>query len=745
MTEADKIFGRFPSFIQEYIYSRGWESFRSIQIAAANAIFDTDENLLLASSTASGKTEAAFFPILSLLYEQPVGDSVAVLYIAPLKSLINDQFLRLAEVMDASGIPVHHWHGDVGASHKTNLLKNPSGILQITPESFESLLIRRPNDIRRLFGGLRFIVLDEIHTMIGSDRGSQILCQLTRLSRFIGYHPRRVGLSATIGDTSVAANWLSAGSGRGCIAPKVARLPLKWRLGMAHFYVEDRREFQTLRPTEENDGGYAVLDPGYEYLYDCVSDSKALVFSNSREETEYVTATLRQIAAARGEEDIFFIHHGNLSASLREDAEQRMKDDSITRAVTCATVTMELGIDIGRLARVAQVGAPTTVSGFLQRLGRSGRRGSPPEMVMVYREATPLPNAPLPQLIPWDFLRGIAIVDLYSEERFIEPPRVKKMPLSLAFHQTLSLLASEGEKTPAALAESLLSLPPLSKLPKEAYRELLVSMINQEYLELTEEKTLIIGLAGERILNNYKFYAVFQDSEDFTVRCGSEEIGTITTPPPAGDRFALAGRVWEVEDLDVSRRLVFVHRVNGKMEVSWPGDSGEIHTKLLLAMRRVLLSDKQYPYLSENAAVRLADARHLATRAGLAKKNLVSLGGQSYVLFPWLGTVSFRTLRRLLKTYAAELGISDIESQGCCYITFKSKEGAAEHLELAIRDIIENLGEDTERLVGASECPVFDKYDEFIPPELLRRAYAADRLQLNELQARYLGEERKEK
>lgn len=741
MTEADKIFTRFPPFIQEYIYSHGWESFRSIQINAACAIFDTEENLLLASSTASGKTEAAFFPILTLLTEAPAPDSVAVLYIAPLKSLINDQFLRLEEVMDASGIPVYHWHGDVGASHKTNLLKKPSGILQITPESLESLLIRRPNDIRRLFGGLRFIVLDEIHTMIGSDRGSQILCQLARLSRFIGYHPRRVGLSATIGDTSVAAAWLSAGSGRDCITPEVARLPLKWRLGMAHFYVEDQRELQTPKKTEENLGGHAVLDPGYEYLYDCISTSKALVFSNSREETEYVTATLRQIAAARGEDDVFLIHHGNLSASLREDAEMRMKDESITRAVTCATVTMELGIDIGRLERVAQVGAPTTVSGFLQRLGRSGRRGSPPEMVMVYREATPLPNAPLPQLIPWDLLRGIAIVDLYAEERFIEPPRAKKMPLSLAFHQTLSLLASEGEKTPADLAQSLLSLPPLSSLPTDVYKALLVSMINNEYLELTDTKTLIIGLAGERLLNNYKFYAVFQDSEDFTVRAGSEEIGTITTPPPAGDRFALAGRVWEVEDVDISRRLVFVHLVNGKMEVSWPGDGGEIHTKLLLMMRRVLLSDKQYPYLSENASVRLSDARHLAQRAGLQSKNLVSLGGQSYVLFPWFGTVSFRTLRRILKTYAAELGISDIESQGCCYITFKAKDGASEHLERAICDILENLGEDTERLVGAAECPVYDKYDEFIPPELLRRAYAADRLQLNELRSRYLGEE----
>jgi len=131
MTEADKIFARFSPFIKEYIYSHGWESFRSIQLAAAHAIFESDENLLLASSTASGKTEAAFFPILTDLSEHPVEGSVAVLYIAPLKSLINDQFLRLGEVLDHSGIAVYHWHGDVGNSHKTNLLKNPSGILQI--------------------------------------------------------------------------------------------------------------------------------------------------------------------------------------------------------------------------------------------------------------------------------------------------------------------------------------------------------------------------------------------------------------------------------------------------------------------------------------------------------------------------------------------------------------------------------------------------------------------------------------
>ncbi|MBQ9085493.1 MAG: DEAD/DEAH box helicase, partial [Clostridia bacterium] len=400
MNEAERIFSRFPDFIKEYIYSHGWSELREIQLEAARIIFDTEANLLLSSSTASGKTEAVFFPIISdILDNADFRQSISVLYIAPLKSLINDQFYRLDELLDMTGIPVTHWHGDVGVSHKSRLLKKPEGILQITPESLESMLMNRSNDIPRLFSGLRYVVIDEIHTMIGSDRGNQVICQLSRLARLIGYSPRRIGLSATIGDLALASEWLGAGSGRETLAPKPRKLPLKWRLGMEHFFIQNDFENQSIDPMvavadESLRGSRAKLDPGYEYLYDLLDNKKALVFSNSREETELVTATLRQIARARGDTDVFLIHHGNLSASLREDAELRMKDESVLRAVTCATVTLELGIDIGRLDRVAQVGSPTTVSGFLQRLGRSGRRGSPPEMVMVYREETPLPNAP---------------------------------------------------------------------------------------------------------------------------------------------------------------------------------------------------------------------------------------------------------------------------------------------------------------------------------------------------------------
>ena len=738
MTEADRILSRFPDFIREHIYRAGWQELRPVQMAAARALLFGQDNLLLSSGTASGKTEAAFFPILAdLVNDPPACEGISVLYIAPLKSLINDQFERLDSLLSEVGIPVTHWHGDVSASRKSRLLREPRGILQITPESLESMLVNRKNDIPRLFAALRYVVIDEIHALIGSDRGAQVICLLSRLGRLLGRHPRRVGLSATVGDLSAAAAWLGADTGRPTVAPPPEDEPISWRLGFAHFYINDPNEGQTPEARKSGEsGGRASLDAGYEFLYDAVTPCRSLVFSNSREETEYVTATLRQIARARGDDDIFLIHHGNLSAALREDAERRLKDET-GRAVVAATVTMELGIDVGRLARVAQVDAPTTVSGFLQRLGRSGRRGAPPEMLMLFREEEPLPNTPLPQLIPWGLLRGIALVELYRGERFIEPPSVRKMPLSLAFHQTLSILASSGELTPAALAGQLLALPPFADLSPEDYRALLISMVEGEYIQLTEEGGLIIGLTGERIINSFKFYAVFADSEDYTVRSGSDEIGTITTPPPVGDRFALAGRVWQVEEVDITHRLVFVTPVEGKMEISWPGGTGEIHTRVLEKMRDILFGSEEYPYLMPNAAARLALARRTAYAARMHNSPLVHLGGQSFALFPWLGTRGFRAARRTLAHFASALGVSEIRGEGCCYITFKAPREEGHRLLSALGDLLATAPPTAEALVAESEAPCFEKYDEFIPAVLLRRAFSVDRLNVDEVIKRF--------
>ena len=727
MTEADRVFARFPDFIREYIYSHSWDTLRDVQLFAANSIFNTENNLLLTSSTASGKTEAAFFPIITDVWNNPP-ESVAVLYIAPLKSLINDQFYRIEELLEQSFIKVTHWHGDVAASQKKKLLEHPAGILQITPESLEAMLMNRANDIPRLFSGLRYVVIDEIHTLMGSDRGNQIICQLSRLQRAIGAIPRRIGLSATVGEPQLAAKWLSAGTYRNTDISPTPKEKIRWRLGMEHFYIQNPNFDQATNDVEKEK---ATLDAGYEYVYDCVDNVKSLIFSNSREETEYVCATLRQIASKRGDRDKFLIHHGNLSAALREEAEMKMRDTE-QMAVTCATVTMELGIDIGRLERIIQIDAPNSVSAFLQRLGRSGRRGQPPEMMMVFREEEPLPNAPLPQLIPWGLVRAIAIVQLYIEERFIEPPSWKKQPFSLLFHQTLSSLASFGELSAAQLAEMMLTLPPFENISKESYRELLVSMLNHDFLEMTEEKGLITGLAAERLLNSFKFYAVFKDSEDFTVRCESEEIGTITTPPPMGDRFALAGRVWEVTEIDAARRLVYVKSVEGKMEISWPGDFGEIHTRILERMQQVLNEDTVYPYLKENAMQRLEVARRVVKNTGMDKNHIIHLGGYTYCIFPWLGTRSFRALRKMISAVSQPLGISGIDFEGCYYMTFRMEKSDENGLIDALCSYFGRGTCDAINLVSSKELPAFEKYDEYIPGDLLRKAYATDRLNAQE-------------
>ena len=357
------IFDRYAPFVQEYIYRNRWENLRAIQVAAGEAIFNTDDNVLLTASTASGKTEAAFFPIITL-FSEDMPRSVGCIYIGPLKALINDQFSRLNDLCAEADISVWHWHGDVAQSHKSKLMKHPSGILQITPESLEAMLLHKHAAIPKLFGDLRFVVIDEVHSLLRGDRGGQTLCLIERLSRLAGVNPRRIGLSATIGDPEKTGEFLSLGTGRRTIIPKIEAKGSRWRLSMEHFYVkntqaaEDRTDIEALPVLEEKtDQAPENADPGIGYIFEHTRGKKCLVFVNSREECETVTTTLRQYCERMHEPDRFLIHHGNLSASYRETAEQIMKDDS-QYMTTVTTATLELGIDIGRLERAFQIDAP---------------------------------------------------------------------------------------------------------------------------------------------------------------------------------------------------------------------------------------------------------------------------------------------------------------------------------------------------------------------------------------------------
>lgn len=738
-----RAFDRYAPFVQEYIYQNHWENLRSIQVAAADAIFNTDENVLLTASTASGKTEAAFFPIITL-FSEDMPSSVGCIYIGPLKALINDQFSRLNDLCAEADIPVWHWHGDVVQSHKAKLMRHPSGILQITPESLEALLLHKHAAIAKLFGDLRFVVIDEVHSLLRGDRGGQTLCLIERLSRIAGVNPRRIGLSATIGDPEGTGEFLSLGTGRKTIIPKIDAKGSKWRLSMEHFYVKDAQAAEDKQipgalPVleEKTDDAPANADPGIGYIFEHTRGKKCLVFVNSREECEMVTTTLRHYCELNHEPDRFLVHHGNLSASYRETAEGIMKDDS-QYMTTVTTATLELGIDIGRLERAFQIDAPWTVSSFLQRMGRTGRRELPPEMWFVIREDEPEVRAMLPTTIPWKLLQGIALVQLYLEERWVEPPRLDRLPFSLLYHQTMSTLASCGELSPRALADRVLRLHYFHRITQEDYRVLLRHLIATDHIQQTEQGGLIVGLAGERVINSFKFYGVFQESEEYTVRSESQELGTVVSPPPVGEKLAIAGHVWQVLDVDHKRRLIYCQQVKGSVPAYFGQCPGDLHTKILTRMRRVLQEDRQYPYLMKNAVARLEQARFTAAHSGAAEKPLINLGGNMWCLLPWVGTYTFLTMERFLKIKCADrLGLRNLDSARPFFIQFTMKADESAFFRVLAEEIRKPI--DPMELVYPKELPLFDKYDEYLPEELVKKGFALGVLDVDGLREKVLS------
>ncbi len=734
------IFDRYAPFVQDFIYRNSWESLRAIQVAAGDAIFNTDENVLLSASTASGKTEAAFFPILTL-FSEDMPKSVGAIYIGPLKALINDQFMRLNDLCEEAEIPVWHWHGDVSASHKAKLLKNPSGILQITPESLEALLLHKHAAIAKLFGDLRFIVIDEVHSLMRGDRGGQTLCLIERLSKAAGVNPRRIGLSATIGDLEETGKFLASGTGRGTVIPRIEAKGVKWRLSMEHFYISgkqsaDGKEPKEALPVLENptDTAPENADPGLGYVFEHTRGKKCLVFVNSREECEAVTTTLRSYCEAKHEPNRFLIHHGNLSQSFRETAEAAMKDDDFSMT-TVTTATLELGIDIGRLERAFQIDAPFTVSSFLQRMGRTGRRDLPPEMWFVMREEQPEPRAMLPETIPWTLIQGISLVQLYLEERWVEPPKLDRLPYSLLYHQTMCTLASCGEMTPAALASRVLTLSYFHRITKDDFRIMLRHLLETDHIQRTENGGLILGLAGEREVNSFKFYAVFKENEEYTVRSDSQELGTIVKPPPPGEKIAIAGQVWVVTEVDHKHHLVYCEEVKGKVPAYFGECPGDINTKVLERMRESLRENKTYPYVMANAAARLEQARHTAVNSHMTEEPLINLGGDMWCLFPWLGSYAFLAMERFIKIKcAAKLGIKGVDSSRPYFIRFTMKASR--------EDFFRTLAEEAEKpfdpmeLVYPKEIPLFEKYDDFLPAELVKKGFAYGILSMTEMKER---------
>jgi len=728
-------FYRLAPFIQEFIYRENWSQLREVQVLAINAVLDTDQHILITSRTASGKTEAAFLPVLTSLHENP-SSTIGAMYIGPLKALINDQFYRLEKLLQESHIPVQSWHGDVVQSKKQAFLRQAQGILQITPESLEAMLINRQTDLGRLFGDLRFVIIDELHAFIGSDRGRQVLCLLQRLARYQTKPARRIGLSATLGQPELAMEWLSGGDNVPVIHIQDTVGRREVQLGLEHFISpkknnDDEDLLEQVIPqfpqsTIEQDEIAPVIDETehlFLHMSQMVSQArKTLIFANSRNDTEEIIQNLRRLAGKENsDEDGYYVHHGSISGALREQAEEDMRNPD-KLACIAATITLELGIDLGNLDQVLQLNSTSTVSSFVQRLGRSGRRGNPAKMFFYSHETSVSPNEiTLGNEVPWSLIQTIAIIQLYLEERWIEPPDIPNLPLSLLYHQTMSLITSHSELRPPDLAERILTLSPFKQVSSDQYRTLLRHLTDTEHLERIEGGGLIVGAQGEKIVNNYRFYATFHDEIAYAVREGQREIGSIQSIPQVDERFRLAGRSWRVIEIDENKRVIYVERVKGKAKAAWLGGGITLHNKILQRMRRVLEEDVDYGYLQDRAITRLQIARDRARTNGLIDGGFINVGGNRFMLLPWQGSKIMRTIGAML-TYAK---ISSIDHM--YYFDINTIDAST--LKTKIIELQNNLpNANTLSQIPSLFQLQANKYDRFIPEQLLREAYEKDQL-----------------
>jgi ATP-dependent Lhr-like helicase len=532
---------------------------------------------------------------------------------------------------------------------------------------------------------------------------------------------------------TLAQNWLNTGTGRECAAPVIEEGKKRVRLHIERFvnYVDERDLVE-----RDGSGNVVKVDSGgdmsdrehYEYLFKQTLDKKTIIFTNSREETEFVMAHLREIALKNKAPDVYRVHHGNVSALLRENTEDEMKSAD-EKIVTGATVTLELGIDIGSLDQAVQVGAPLNVSSFAQRLGRCGRRGQIPQLLFTFVESIKINSADILGPINWEFIRTIAIIELYIKDHWIEPIPPQNHAYNLLYHQTMSCLKSNGEMSPAALAQTILSLGCFKNIPQADYKRLLSHLINIDQLQRTEHGGLIIGREGEKVVNSHKFLTVFLAPEYLLVKDENRTIGTVDKVYPVGVRFALAGMAWETVDVNVKSKVIFVKRVPGISVVDWDVDfNAELHTVLVRKIRSVLKTDEAYPYLSERCRERLNEIQYIARNSGILDNLVTPLSDKKYAVFPWVGTRQLITLHYALLHRKIKSKLPWIT---CVYLEVIFN-GTKEELEGIIGDIL-HADLDLNDLPLPEKVQIDGKYNEFIPPELLRKQFVEDYLDLEGL------------
>lgn len=714
-------FSKLHPKIQEAVWNQRWEELRPLQVSAIEAVLDSSDHLILAAATASGKTEAAFLPILSQLASDSA-DSVQALYISPLKALINDQFRRLEDLCAHSEIPVHRWHGDVNNGDKKRLRQSPGGVLLITPESLESQFVNHDRHLSRIYAHLRFVIIDELHAFLDNVRGIHLRSLLARLEIAVGVTPRMVGLSATIGDFFPARIFLCHE------APETVRVledvsqSKELRIGLKAFLdapepVEG--DGTSTAPRADAPAGLEAIAADVAQRFR--GDSN-LIFCNSRRQTELLADKLCQLAAREcWARNPFLLHHGSLSRDLREDAEKELKSGQPVTAI--CTSTLEMGIDIGSVRTVGQVGPTWSVASLVQRLGRSGRRDGDPQTLRLYTLDEPVTQlSSLTDRLYPELIRAIALLELHRE-RWLEPPENARFHFSTFVHQVFSVCRQTGGATAAHLHDVLCLRGAFRQIEAHHFASLLRGLAASQLIEQMPTGELILAPAGERIVESYDFYAAFASRIEYRVEHDGQPIGVLEQDniPAEGEFLLFAGRRWRVELIDHQGKRVSVKPAKGWKQPRFAGGIGGLHPRVAQQMKRVLIGDSGFPYLNTKATQLLDDARQAFADAGLATHDTVmNLSGVEW--FPWQGSRVLLTLELCAKADGLRT-----ERDNLCirYQKLSASDFASHRARIA-------EGAFTDRQLGTLVPDTKrDRFDEYVTESLLQAAFISEVLDLS--------------
>lgn len=728
---ASRAYALFHPQVQRWVYDSGWRLLRDAQERAAAPILTADRDVIIAAGTASGKTEAALLPICTALLRAAERGGrtpgLDVLYVSPLKALINDQYDRIRRLCGHMGVAVHRWHGDVPSSHKAKLVRTPEGILLITPESLEALLINRGHEAGRLFQPLRYVVVDELHCFVGTERGAQLRSLLHRIDRAADRQVPRIALSATIGDPTGAAGYLRPGQrdrvvvisstdGAGEIRLQV-RGYVATGLGTGLLHSTGDTVVDRTAPGTGDNLETHHLVPIADHLFHTLRRNDNLVFVNSRAAVETYTDMLNRRKQAASVRTEFLAHHGSLSREIREHVEDRLRDPSTFVTAIC-TSTLELGIDVGSVDSVAQIGAPPTVSSLRQRLGRSGRRPGRPAVLRLYvSEAELTATTPPVDALRDELFQTVAMVELLLAGWY-EPPGDTGLHLSTLIQQVLSLLAQHGGTSAAAAYATLCAGGPFADVDRPMFRELLRDMGRHRLIRQAGDGLLVPDDEGERLLGHYSFYAAFRTSADYRLVAAGRTLGSLPVDRPLlpGTLLIFNGRRWRVIAVDTGRRVVDLEPASSGQPPAFPGSGGEVADEVRRRMFDLYAGDDVPRYLDATARDLFAEGRESFRRYGHGQRRVVEWGDATQ-LFPWRGDRIMNTLLVVLAHRGLEVG-----QDGLCLTIRDSTPDAVVDL---IGKLATEPPPDPLDLARTVRVRTRDKYDRYLGEELLTRSYAA--------------------